>query len=543
MHAPDARQQPKAPTRPEILQSWRRAAILGLDPASPGVPTITDIDASSRLMVAAAPVLEELAVRLADQALCLILVDRAGRVVHESSGDARLQAALESNGVALGARLDEDAAGTNGPGTALEIGRGVEVNGSEHFLNALKGFSCYGHPIRHPLTRRIEGVLDITSVGGRANPLFGPLLAGAVRDIEARIVEGARESERRMFLAFQNATRLRSTPVAVLGGDLVLANRACLDRLGSADPAVLGTLLEGGDDRGRSVRELDLGPRGRIRVLIESIDQTAGNLFYLSDLESSKSSLTEPVDQPGVRRVLVAGEPGTGRTSAARDIFPAEGPLTVIDAIDALSGSEDKWVARLMTLLRDAPGPVLVDEVHLLPSRLCEVVRRTVDASGGRAVVLVACPVNELPEPAARLAALCETTIEPKPLRERVHELPALIAAMVQDVRPGSPLRLTARALAELAAHPWPGNLSELKRLVNDLARRPLAGSLDAADLPARYRSSARTTSLGGRERAERVAVIAALEATGGNKSLAAERLGISRTTLYRRMQALDIPG
>lgn len=46
---------------------------------------------------------------------------------------------------------------------------------------------------------------------------------------------------------------------------------------------------------------------------------------------------------------------------------------------------------------------------------------------------------------------------------------------------------------------------------------------------------------LGGRERAERDAIVEALNESGGNKVHAAARLGISRTTLYSRIRALDI--
>jgi sigma-54 dependent transcriptional regulator, acetoin dehydrogenase operon transcriptional activator AcoR len=530
------------PARVEIARSWRRAELFGVDPAAPGTPTITDVDRSSRLMLAAGPVVDELALRLDGHGFCLILADREGRVVHQWSGDPRLRTALESHGVAIGSELREDAAGTNGLGTALEIGRGVDVIGAEHFLHALKGYSCYGHPIRHPLTRRVEGVLDITAAGAQANPLFGPLLAGAVREIEARIVEGARETDRRLFLAFQNATRLRSTPVAVLGGDVVLANRACLDRLGAVDPAVLGTLVAGEEVRGRIVRELDLGARGRIRVLVEGLEGTAGGaVFYLGDIEATapRPQLLAPVSE--ARRVLIAGEPGTGRTTVARRLA-GDGPVAVLDAMNALTGSADRWVARFVEAL-DAPVvAVVLEDVHLLPERLCEVVRRALGSSSVN-LVLTACPVAELPVAAARMVARCEDRIELQPLRERTHELPALVETICTAVRPGQDVSLTPRALAELAAQPWPGNLSELAQLIDELARRPLLGGIEASDLPQRYRSSARTAALGGRERAERSAVITALRECRGNKSKAADQLGISRTTLYRRMQALEIVG
>ncbi|WP_345411775.1 sigma-54-dependent Fis family transcriptional regulator [Pseudonocardia xishanensis] len=501
------------------------------------------MDSSSRFLVAATPVIDELASRLNGYPVCLMVADRDGNVVHQWSGDDRLRGGLESHGVVFGAGLTEHLAGTNAVGTALEVGHAVAINGAEHFLHSLRSYSCFGHPIRHPLTRRIEGILDITAAGPESNPMFGPLLAGAVRDIEARIIEGAREEDRRLFIAFQNATRLRSTPVAVLGGDTVLANRACLDRLGSVDPAILSTLTAEVLGPQQVVRNLDLGERGRIRVLIERLEGTSGGaLFYLGDLERASLDASTGEALRLSRSVVIAGEPGTGRTTQARRLAGNAGAVTV-DAVDALTGSERAWAARFQEVTAGTSTPVIVDDVHLLPERLCEVVRRALVSRTCAPLILTSCPTAELAPPAARAVALCEEQIELTPLRERVHELPSLIESIAAERRTGVRLRFTPRALTELAAQPWSGNLSELARLVDDVLRAPIAGDVDAPSLPARYRSSARAAGLGGRERAERAALITALQASHGNKMIAARQLGISRTTLYRRMQALDVQG
>lgn len=528
--------------RPVIAQSWRRAQLSGVG-AESGRVTVVEVDRSSRLAVAAAPVVEDLAERLGDQALCVMLADRDCRIIFQS-GDRRLRSVLESGGVTVGSGLGEDAAGTNGLGTAYELGRGVWINGTEHYLHALKSFSCFGQPVRHPLTRRLEGVLDITSGSSTANPLFGALITRAVQDIEARLVEGAREAEHRLFQAFQHATRLRSSPIAVLGGDTVLTNRSCLERLGSADPSVLNRLADAVRHGGSVTSELDLGPVGTLTARAERIDGTPdGVLLHLGPRRPpSTSRPRQPTPAvPTDRSVLVAGEPGTGRsTEAVR--MAGTGSTARLDAAEALSGSERAWAAALLELADGGTEVVIIDDVDLLPATLCTVVGRAMGTVGAPRFILTSGPTGELAPHVGRLVARCPRQVELSPLRDRRHELHSLVEELARRAGTGRDLVLTPGAWQALGAAPWPGNLVELANVVRELADLPSIRRIDVGDLPERYRSAARAPGRGGRERAERVAILHALGASGGNKLRAAEELGISRTTLYRRMRALAVP-
>jgi hypothetical protein len=140
------------------------------------------------------------------------------------------------------------------------------INGAEHYLHAFRYFSCYGQPIRNPLTRRVEGVLDITTVGPESNPLFRPLISRAAQDIEDRILDAARVGNRRLLTAFEQAARHRSSPVAVLDADTVLMNRSGADLLGSTGTEQLRTLLPRVCARGSVVTSVDLEPVGRVEV-------------------------------------------------------------------------------------------------------------------------------------------------------------------------------------------------------------------------------------------------------------------------------------
>jgi transcriptional regulator of acetoin/glycerol metabolism len=122
-----------------------------------------------------------------------------------------------------------------------------------------------------------------------------------------------------------------------------------------------------------------------------------------------------------------------------------------------------------------------------------------------------------------------------------------------------APLRFTDEAMERLLAYPWPGNVRELRNLVDRLhilAKAPLVG---LSDLPPEISAPCtRAPRLAnGRDPAseaesaapplhsfadaEKEALRAALDAEGGNLSKVAFRLGISRPTLYRKMEQYNI--
>ncbi|MGH8674227.1 MAG: helix-turn-helix domain-containing protein, partial [Burkholderiales bacterium] len=144
-------------------------------------------------------------------------------------------------------------------------------------------------------------------------------------------------------------------------------------------------------------------------------------------------------------------------------------------------------------------------------------------------------------------------SIKLPPLRERLQDLEALCELVLAQIaeRCGMPQReIAPEALAALGTYGWPGNIRELRNVIEKAVmlsdRRRLEVEDFAAVLPAlaqpqaANQQSKRMLSQAIAD-TERAAILAALEAAHGNKSLAAQTLGVSRATLYEKMAHLGL--
>ncbi|NJC89317.1 MAG: response regulator [Desulfuromonas sp.] len=128
------------------------------------------------------------------------------------------------------------------------------------------------------------------------------------------------------------------------------------------------------------------------------------------------------------------------------------------------------------------------------------------------------------------------------PLRERREDIPLLVDHFVAHFNERFGRRITglsADALAVLVAHQWPGNVRELQHAIEHAFVVCRQAEIDIAHLPRELQdtSAAAIPSLAG----EAALILDALEKAGGNKARAARRLGISRRTIYRKIEEYGI--
>jgi DNA-binding NtrC family response regulator len=118
-------------------------------------------------------------------------------------------------------------------------------------------------------------------------------------------------------------------------------------------------------------------------------------------------------------------------------------------------------------------------------------------------------------------------------LRERKEDLPQLLRHYCQEYRQGPASRaieFSEESLRALLRYDWPGNIRELKNLVESMSIAGVAGPIQPEHLPGRFRAEQDCAD------PERESLISALSLAGGNKAAAARRLNWSRMTLYRKL-------
>jgi len=279
----------------------------------------------------------------------------------------------------------------------------------------------------------------------------------------------------------------------------------------------------------------------------------------------------------GVTPVLITGEAGTGKSELARYIHAhsprAGGPL--VDAVCAgmtpghaavdLFGVErpadddpSRDATAAIGLVESAAGGTLVlDDVHLLdPSAQTALAETLAEGSFRRGgsrhrieteVRFIATAGVELPAAVRAgsfrqdlFASLGQVSIALPPLRERAVDITILAQAFVREFGGARGPSLASEALDALQGYSWPGNLRELRNVLERAVLLAGGGIIHAHDLPlpmdVRTASAADDAPLSLQE-VERRHIAAVLQRTNWHQGKAAILLGISAKTLYRKIR------
>ena len=121
-------------------------------------------------------------------------------------------------------------------------------------------------------------------------------------------------------------------------------------------------------------------------------------------------------------------------------------------------------------------------------------------------------------------------------LKDRSGDIPLLVNRFLKEFGGKS---VSAEAMKILEAYPWPGNVRELRNVIERMCVLSASGEIDVGDIPDALKPARPAASLasGTLEEMEKAKILAVLEEVGGNRTKAAERLGISRRTIYRKLE------
>jgi DNA-binding NtrC family response regulator len=138
-----------------------------------------------------------------------------------------------------------------------------------------------------------------------------------------------------------------------------------------------------------------------------------------------------------------------------------------------------------------------------------------------------------------------------RPLRERRSEIPVLAEALLSRAAPhGGAVAITEEAMRMVVSHSWPGIIRELENALRSAAAFSRGEPIEPHHLPSELRDGGRGSApespperyaASGNPEEEARTIRAALAAAGWNKTLAAQRLGMSRSTLWAKLQRHDL--
>ena len=547
----------------------------------------------------ARPELDGLAADIAATGSIALLTDEAGWILDAEGNPAFLDKAGRV-ALMPGVRWDETTVGTNAIGTAIVEGRSVEVRGGEHYFAPHGILTCSATPIFDPYGQRVgvldisgdarqqhlhARVLARQAVAHIEHRYFEAGL-GDCEVVRLHHDAGLLGTAREGVLGFRNGRLVaanraglalfgldhsdigRAPYEALFDGPLsrLHDDGALVDRQGRA---LYGHLSPAGGTTVRSPLPARPTAAAPARVAAAAVPVDATPLFDAAQqqvLERACRVLDAQLP------VLLQGETGTGKEVFARELHRrstrADKPFVAVNCaalpeglIEAeLFGYEEGAFTGARKsgntgLLRQAQGGVLfLDEIGDMPlplqPRLLRVLQeRTLSPLGGGKPVqldfaLICATHRDLDQAMASgefrsdlYYRIADHSVRLPALREHAER-----AALVRGLwdRLGQGRQLEAAALDALAGYTWPGNVRQLCSCLRTLVALSDPGEVIRHGMLPAYLQTApalvRPSTAEGLEAMAETAMRDALRASNGNVTQAARALGISRSTLYRRV-------
>jgi two-component system response regulator HydG len=323
----------------------------------------------------------------------------------------------------------------------------------------------------------------------------------------------------------------------------------------------------------------------RLAEEVEALRSAAGRTPDVPDVVAESPAMRAVLSEaarvaPRRATVLITGESGTGKEVVARAIHALSGrvgaPFVAVNCAalpESLLESElfghetgafTGAVRRHTGRFEQAHGGTLfLDEIGDLPGAvqvklLRALQERTIERLGGSEPIavdvrLIAATHRDL-QAAIRDGSFREdlyyrlnvVALHLPPLRSRRPDIPPLIDHLLERINRENDTGVTGvsrEVLESFLRYPWPGNVRELRNVLERAVVLNRGRVIHLGDLPAAFRAPPEKAPIAGGSLVEneRATIISALQAAGWNRSIAADRLGIHRNTLRRKIRELGI--
>ena len=561
--------------RDTILASWWRSRRWKVAADRIDLSYTGDPDLDTPLTRSAMPVLRHLRDHLEGQPISVILTDAAGVVLTRLRADYDLDRHLDSVKLAPGFSYAEESVGTNGIGTALEGGRPAHVFGHEHYAEKLEDLACAGVPIKHPISGKTLGAVDLTCWRKDADPLLITLAKTTADQITQALLTDSNAREFELLQEYLRACRHSAGIVLALNHDVVMMNDQARQALDPGDQVVLlGQATETLSARQPAAVEIELPTGASARLYCRPLrgdDRLAGGVVHVKLVEPGARAAavtgpqtrmilpglvgSGPLWQRGCHQVeavydsgdwlALEGEPGTGKLAVLRAVHQRRNPAGRFRVLDAAVAAEPDWHATARRELLDGEGSLVIRRVDRLNRRRLHALAAALQearAAGRQDNLWVAVTLGngEARTDLAELLRFFPSTVELPPLRHHIEDLHDLVPFLLAKLNQHPRLSCSPEAMQILMRSSWPGNTEQLWQVLKRVVQHRRIGTIRASDLPPECWTVSRRL-LSPLESMERDAIVQSLHDTGGNKVKAAGSLGMSRATIYRKIHEYGI--
>lgn len=574
-----------------VEQSWKRClADYNLLPdAVPRALVLShseirlQLEERQEFMRIAEPEIERLFRRLVDSEYLVSLASPQGAMVLFRC-DYQYLSDLASSGVIPGSIWTEDQQGTNGVGTCLRVGKPVTIVGSEHYGSVIQRLTCLTAPV---LGRNgaIESVINVTTArngDARTNRIVQNIVERSARRIENSYF--GRVNRKNLLLRIldngDTADIAEEGRIALDDNGRVLDSSSFTSRILGQDISNLtGQSAEDLFEMSHSLSEIrpnapiTLNYRGKTLQAVLTMPETrqrSQSSLIVSRPSTPALRTFDAADEPlrinpilsqaldRARRLLsaglplvITGETGTGKTAFAKTVarccFGEESDIVFIDC--ALLKSQGDLTELLQRRLSGERSCLIVDRIdemdEVRQTTLLALLENDRQASANGIGVIVISPhdmdhlVRENRMRVDLAHRLKGGQVGLPPLR-CVPDLEATIFDLFKIEREalGKPLlELDDDSRLVLMHYYWPGNVRELRNTLRHAVALADGKQIGLEHLPDNIVEEIARKDLTARSQSEASKIEAALRYNGGNVSLTARYLGVSRATLYRKIQ------